>query len=111
MLDFFDTFPEYSNDLYTNKKSKTNPEVALTALRACREVITGIDDWTLQNIHDRLMELPAKLGMKNGQVLFPLRLAISGKQSTPGGAFEIAEILGKEETLRRLDLSITQLEN
>ena len=49
--------------------------------------------------------------MKNGQVLFPLRLAISGKQSTPGGAFEIAEILGKEETLRRLDLSIAQLEN
>ncbi|MBQ1532634.1 MAG: glutamate--tRNA ligase [Solobacterium sp.] len=111
MLDFFDVFPEYSNDLYTNKKSKTNPEVALTALKACREVITGIDDWTLQTIHDRLMELPAKLSMKNGQVLFPLRLAISGKQSTPGGAFEIAEILGKEETLRRLDLSIAQLEN
>ena len=56
------------------------------------------------------MALPAKMGVKNGQVLFPLRVAISGKQSTPGGAIEIAEILGKEETLRRLDLSIRQLE-
>ena len=55
------------------------------------------------------MELPAKLEMKNGQVLFPLRLAISGKQFTPGGAIEIAAILGKDETLRRLDLSIAQL--
>ena len=50
------------------------------------------------------------MGLKNGQVLFPLRLAISGKQFTPGGAIEIAEILGKKETLRRLDLSIAQLE-
>ena len=56
------------------------------------------------------MELPAKLELKNGQVLFPLRLAISGKQFTPGGAIELADILGKEETLRRLRLSITQLE-
>ncbi|MBQ9152989.1 MAG: glutamate--tRNA ligase [Solobacterium sp.] len=110
MLDFLDTFPEYSNDLYNHKKMKSNPEVALVSLKAARELLAGENDWTQSALHEHLMELPAKLGMKNGQVLFPLRLAITGKQSTPGGAIEIAEILGKEETLRRLDLSIAQLE-
>ena len=111
MLDFYDTFPAYSNDLYLNKKMKTNPDVAKETLPACRAVLAEITDWTHDTLHERLMELPAKLGKKNGQVLFPLRVAISGKPSTPGGAIEIAEILGKEETLRRLDLSIAQLEN
>ena len=111
MLDFYDTFPAYSNDLYLNKKMKTNPDVAKETLPACRAVLAEITDWTHDTLHERLMELPAKLEKKNGQVLFPLRVAISGKPSTPGGAIEIAEILGKEETLRRLDLSIAQLEN
>jgi glutamyl-tRNA synthetase len=111
MLDFYDTFPAYSNDLYLNKKMKTNPDVAKETLPACRAVLAEITDWTHDTLHERLMELPAKLEKKNGQVLFPLRVAISGKPSTPGGAIEIAEILGKKETLRRLDLSIAQLEN
>ena len=111
MLDFYDTFPAYSNDLYLNKKMKTNPDVARETLPACRAVLAEITDWTHDTLHERLMELPVKLEKKNGQVLFPLRVAISGKPSTPGGAIEIAEILGKEETLRRIDLSIAQLEN
>ena len=109
MVDFFDTFPAYTNDLYVNKKMKTNEEIALKSLIASREVLANQTDWSEENLHTVLMELPAKLEMKNGQVLFPLRLAISGKQFTPGGAIEIAAILGKEETLRRLDLSIAQL--
>ena len=111
MLDFFDTFPSYDNDLYNNKKMKTNPEVALNALTQCREVLAGIDDWREETLHASLLELPKKMGVKNGIVLFPLRLAITGKQFTPGGAIEIAAILGKEETMRRLDLSIAQLSN
>ena len=47
--------------------------------------------------------------MKNGQMLWPLRIAISGKANTPGGAFEIAYLLGKEETLKRLNHSIEEL--
>ena len=109
MVDFFDTFPAYTNDLYVNKKMKTNEEIALKSLIASRELLASQTDWSEENLHTVLMELPAKLEMKNGQVLFPLRLAISGKQFTPGGAIEIAAILGKEETLRRLDLSIAQL--
>ena len=110
MLDFYDTFPSYSNDLYINKKMKTTPEIALASLKECRAVLADIESWDFDTLHETLMALPAKMGVKNGQVLFPLRVAISGKQSTPGGAIEIAEILGKEETLRRLDLSIRQLE-
>ena len=109
MVDFFDTFPAYTNDLYVNKKMKTTEEIALKSLTASREVLANQTDWSEENLHTVLMELPAKLEMKNGQVLFPLRLAISGKQFTPGGAIEIAAILGKDETLRRLDLSIAQL--
>lgn len=111
MLDFFDTFPAYDSSLYVNKKMKTDEAIALESLKAGRDVLAGCDDWSEEHLHSVLMELPAKLGRKNGQVLFPLRLAITGKQFTPGGAIEIAAILGKDETLRRLDLSIAQLEN
>ena len=110
MLDFFDTFPAYDNSLYVNKKMKTDETVALEALKAGREVLAKEDDWSEEHLHDVLMEIPKQMGRKNGQVLFPLRLALSGKQFTPGGAIEIAHILGKEESLRRLDLSIAQLE-
>ena len=110
MLDFFDTFPAYTNDMYVNKKMKTTEEIALQALKHAREKLALEDDWSQEHLHEVMMEMPKDLGMKNGQVLFPLRLAISGKQFTPGGAIEIANILGKEETLHRLDVSIAQLE-
>lgn len=110
MLDFFDTFPAYENDLYNNKKMKTNPEVALMALKECRTTLENQTDWSEEALHETLLALPKKLEVKNGIILFPLRLAITGKQFTPGGAVEIAAILGKEETLRRLDSSIAQLE-
>lgn len=110
MVGFFDTFASYSNDLYNHKKMKTNPGIALESLKAVREVLAGTDDYSEENLHTLLMEVPKKIGRKNGQVLFPLRLAVTGLQSTPGGAIEIAAILGKQETLRRLDLSIAQLE-
>ena len=104
MVAFLGELPEYSVDLYTHKKMKSNPEVARTALALCLPVLEGIDeaDWNETVIHDRLMETIANSGMKNGAVLWPLRIAISGQASTPGGAMEIAYLLGKEETLRRI---------
>ena len=110
MLTFFDNFPSYSNDLFINKKMKTDPEIALKSLQAAYEALKNQEDWSEEALHTTLLELPAKLEMKNGQVLFPLRLAITGMQFTPGGAIEISSILGKEETLRRLELSIKQLQ-
>lgn len=109
MLTFLDNFPSYTNDLYVNKKMKTNEEIALKSLQAAYEVLENQEDWSEEALHASLLELPAKLEMKNGQVLFPLRLAITGMQFTPGGAIEISSILGKQETLRRLALSIEQL--
>ncbi len=110
MLTFFDNFPSYSNDLFINKKMKTDPTIALKSLQASYEALKNQEDWSEEALHTTLLALPAKLEMKNGQVLFPLRLAITGMQFTPGGAIEISSILGKEETLRRLELSIKQLE-
>jgi len=109
MVDFLAEMPEFSNDLYTNKKQKTNPEVAKTALETIKPVLEAIENWTETEIHDRVMEAIPATGMKNGQILWPLRIAISGKQSTPGGAFEIAYLLGKEETLARLEKSMGAL--
>ena len=88
---------------------KTNAEVAKEILPECLEVLKNQEDWSQEALHTVLLELPKRLEKKNGQVLFPLRIAITGKASTPGGAIEIASILGKEETLRRLETAISQL--
>ena len=110
MIDFFDNYPDYSNELYINKKMKTNEEISLNSLIAARKELAGLTEWCETSIHDTLMNLVQTLGIKNGQLLFPVRIAVSGKQMTPGGAIEIAEIIGKEETLRRIDASIAQLQ-
>ena len=90
---------------------KTDPTIALKSLQASYEALKNQEDWSEEALHATLLALPAKLEMKNGQVLFPLRLAITGMQFTPGGAIEISSILGKEETLRRLEsVSYTHLD-
>lgn len=110
MIDFFDNYPVYSNELYINKKMKTNEEISLNSLIAARTVLAELNEWNETSIHDTLMNLVQTMGIKNGQLLFPVRIAVSGKQMTPGGAIEIAEIIGKEEALRRIDSSIAQLQ-
>ncbi len=109
MVEFLAKMPEFENDLYVNKKQKTTLDVARQALAFVKPVLDSIDSWTEGEIHDRVMEAIPASGMKNGQVLWPLRIAISGQLSTPGGAFEIAYLLGKEETLKRLSDSMEKL--
>ena len=101
-VDFFDALPEYSVDFYTNKKSKTNPEVSLAMLQAAIPVLEALPEWTQDAIHDALIDLAAKLEVKNATLMWPVRIAAAGKLVTPGGAVEICHILGREETLRRL---------
>ncbi len=108
-VDFFDALPEYENELYTHKKMKTDPENSLEALKAVVPVLEGIEDWTKENIHDSLIALVEKLETKNGKILWPVRVAVSGKAFTPGGGVELAHILGKDETLRRINKGIEQL--
>ncbi len=111
MLDFFDTYPAFDNSFYVNKKMKTNEEIALKSLIEARKILSSLEDWREPIIHDALMNLIQQLQIKNGQLLFPVRIALSGKQFTPGGAIEIATILRKEETLRRIDSALKQLQN
>jgi len=110
MVAFLAEMPEYSIELYTHKKMKCDAAVALTALQKMLPVVEGVSEWTEAALHDALMAAIAESGMKNGQVLWPLRVAISGQASTPGGAIEIAYLLGRDETLRRLRQAIARLE-
>ncbi len=109
MVDFFDALPAYSNELYTHKKMKTNPENSLEALQMVVPVFEAMTEWTFESIHDALIGLAAEKQLKNGRIMWPVRVAASGKPTTPGGAVEICHILGKEETLRRIQAGIRQL--
>lgn len=108
-IDFFDTLPEYSPELYCHKKMKTNEENSLESLKEILPVLEGLNDWTFDAIHNALFELIAKLEVKNGIILWPLRVAVSGKSFTPGGGIELAEILGKDETVKRIQAGIALL--
>lgn len=108
-IDFFDELPQYGTELYVHKKSKTNEEISLKMLEAAKPVFESITDWTQDAIHDALISLAEKLAVKNATLMWPVRIAAAGKAVTPGGAIEICQILGKEETLRRFDIGIEKL--
>ena len=108
-LDFFDQLPEYDVEYFTNKKSKTNPEVSRNMLEQAIPALEAMPAWTTDAIHDTLINLAASLGVKNATLMWPVRIAAAGKLVTPGGAVEICHILGREETLRRLRLGLEKL--
>ncbi|MBR5483049.1 MAG: glutamate--tRNA ligase [Alphaproteobacteria bacterium] len=107
--DFFENMPEYSLELYINKKMKTDEEVAKKTLALSIEVLKTVDDWKNEVLFEQLKNLAVANELKNGQVLYPLRIALSGKETTSGGATEIAAILGKEETLNRIEKALQKL--
>ncbi len=109
MVDFFARMPDFDPALYTHKKMKTDETVALAAIDMVLPVLESVSDWHETTLHDALMTAIAESGMKNGQVLWPVRIAITGRESTPGGAIEIAYLLGKEETLLRLRAAKSRL--
>ena len=88
---------------------KTTLETSLDALQKILPVVESLDSFTQENLHDALFKLIGELGVKNGVVLFPLRVALSGKQFTPGGGVELSIILGKEETIARIKKGIELL--
>ena len=108
-VDFFQALPEYDAELFTNKKSKTNPEVSRRMLEAVLPALEGLADWTVDGIHDALIGLAESLEVKNATLMWPVRIAAAGKAVTPGGAVEICHILGKDECLRRLRLGLDKL--
>lgn len=109
MIDFFDKLPEYDAEMFVNKKSKTNLENAPVMLKAVTDRLTALESWDKDSIHDCLISLAQELEVKNGTVMWPARIAAAGKKVTPGGAVEILEILGRDESLARLNLGLKKL--
>ena len=108
-VDFFDALPDYSTELYVHKKMKTNLENSLEALQQVLPVLEQLEPWTYDSIHDALIGLAERLELKNGRIMWPVRTALSGKAVTPGGAVELCQILGKDETLRRIQTGMEKL--
>ena len=108
-IDFFAALPEYEKELFVNKKSKTNLENAPVMLKAVYDELSALPSWDSDSIHDALIALAQKLEVKNGTVMWPARIAAAGKAVTPGGAIEILDILGREESLRRIALGLEKL--
>ena len=101
---------EYDVSLYTNKKNKLTPESSLELLHAVRPRLAALDAWTPESVLGVLSGLAEEREMKIGKVMWPVRIAVSGKAVTPGGPVEICTILGKEEALRRIGHAIHMLE-
>lgn len=108
-VDFFEELPDYSVEMYIHKKMKTNYENSLVSLEKCLPAFNALKVWSRDSIEELCMNEVKELEVKNGIVLWPIRTAVSGKQFTPGGAYEIAEILGKEETINRIEIGIKKL--
>ena len=109
LLHFFKELADYPVDFFVNKKSKTNLENSPQMLEAALEALEQLPSWELDKIHDCLIQLASKLEVKNGTLLWPVRIAAAGALVTPGGAMEILALLGREEALRRLRAGLDKL--
>lgn len=109
MVEFLARRQDYDIDLFTNKKSKSNPELARQVLPLVIRKLEALSKWSRTPIHDSLIELAQTLALKNGQVMWPVRIAASGQAVTPGGAIEILTILGRTEALARLETGLAKL--
>jgi len=109
-IEFFESLPDYDTELYVHQKSKTDKNISFEMLKTAKDIFENLPDWTNDSVHDILIETAEKLGIKNATLMWPVRIATAGKAVTPGGAVEICNILGKVETLRRIELGLEKLE-
>ncbi len=110
MIDFFKELPQYDKELFVNKKSKTNLENAPVLLKAVYDRLKALEDWNCDAIKELLISMAQEMELKNGTVMWPARIAVAGKTVTPGGAVEILDILGKEESLRRMEIGLAKFD-
>jgi glutamyl-tRNA synthetase len=108
-IGFFNALPDYSTELFVHKKSKCDEAVAVDMLLAVLPLFQDLPDWRMETIHDALIVLAAKLGVKNATLMWPVRIAAAGQAVTPGGAVEICHILGRYETLSRISTGLEKL--
>lgn len=109
-IDFFEQVPDYDISMYKHKKMKTTPESSLDVLKEVLPVIEAQEDFSNDALYEMLLAFAKEQGYKNGYVMWPVRTALSGKQMTPGGATELMELLGKEESIRRINAAVGRLE-
>ena len=109
LVDFFEAVPEYDSSMYVHKKMKTTEESSLTVLQEILPVLKSQEDYSNDALYETLVAFAKEKGYKNGYVLWPIRTALSGKQMTPAGATEILEVLGKEESIKRIQAAIEKL--
>lgn len=110
-IDFFEELPDYDIDMYTHKKMKTNPETSLEVLNDVVPILLSCDDFSNDSLFETLKAYATEKGYKIGYVMWPIRTAVSGKQMTPGGATELMEVFGKEESIARIKKGIEKLSN
>ena len=108
-IDFFEQVPEYDTEMYVHKKMKTTKESSLEVLQAVLPLLEKQEDYSNDALYAMLCEYVQSAGVKNGYVMWPIRTAVSGKQMTPGGATELMEVLGKDETVARIKAAIELL--
>ena len=111
LVDFFEALPEYDTVMYAHKKMKTDEASSLEVLEEILPVLKEQEDYSNDALYNMLLGFVEKKGCKNGYVMWPVRTAVSGKQMTPAGATEIMEIIGKEETIKRVEKGIELLKN
>ena len=109
LVDFFQEVPEYDSEMYVHKKMKTTKESSLQLLKEVLPVLESQEDFSNDALFASLSAFAKEKGYKTGLVMWPIRTAVSGKQSTPGGATELMEILGKEESIARIKAAIEKL--
>ena len=109
-IDFFEELPEYDTAMYTHKKMKTNSENSLALLKEVLPLLENTDEYTNDNLFSILQEFGKEHEYKTGFIMWPIRTALSGKQMTPAGATEIMEILGKDESIKRIKIGIDKLQ-
>ena len=109
-VDFFEELPEYGTDLYVHKKMKTTKESSLETLKDLLPVLKAQEDYSNDALYEAISRYIEEKGVKTGFVMWPVRTAVSGKPMTPAGATEILEVLGKEESLKRIEKGIALLE-
>jgi glutamyl-tRNA synthetase len=109
-VDFFEAVPEYDVSMYAHKKMKTTPESSLEVLRELLPIFEAQEDYSNDALYETLCNYVKEKGCKNGYAMWPVRTAVSGKQMTPGGATELMEVLGREESVARLKAAIVKLE-
>ena len=109
LIDFFEEVPEYDVSMYTHKKMKTTAETSLAVLKEVLPLLKAQEDYSNDALYAMLSAYVSEKGYKNGYVMWPIRTATSGKQMTPCGATEIMEVIGKEESIARIEKAIDKL--